>query len=310
MLLHFVSTPYFTAETVQKEQGIIAQEIRMGEDNPGTALYYNLLRQLYAHHPIRDRVAGTVESIAQITHETLYACHKVFYAPSNMCLCVEGDVDPERILAIAQEELPRERAGIPSADFGEAEELLPVSAYEKAAMPVSAPQFLIGAKLRPAAAGEAALRQRLTAQLALRLLTGSSSPLYTRLYAEGILNRDYDYEVDFIAGTGTVIIGGESAQPETVLKELSAEIARVGTEGFDTKRFERAKRASYGARLRGLEDFDNVCVSMAEGLFDGFCSLDAPLLLQSIRKSECEDFVRQTLAPERLALSIIEPKKV
>ena len=84
MLLHFVSTPYFTSETVQKEQGIIAQEIRMGEDNPGIALYYNLLKMLYAHHPIRDRVAGTVESISEISDKTLYDCHRIFYAPSNM----------------------------------------------------------------------------------------------------------------------------------------------------------------------------------------------------------------------------------
>ena len=310
MLLHFVSTPYFTEETVQKEQGIIAQEIRMGEDSPGTAIYYNLLRQLYARHPIRDRVAGTVDSIAEITHETLYACHKVFYAPSNMCLCVEGDVDPERIYAIAAEELPAERAAIPTADFGEPEDLLPVQSFGKTTMSVSAPQFLIGAKLRPVPAGAQALRQRLIAQLSLRLLTGSSSPFYTRLYADGTLNRDYDYEADFSAGTGTVIIGGESADPEKVLGELNAELARIGAEGLDPARFERAKRSSYGARLRGLEDFDNVCVSMAAGIFDGYCSLDAPLLLQSIRKEECEAFLREALAPDRLSISILEPKKV
>ena len=310
MLLHFVSTPYFTPETVQKERGIIAQEIRMGEDNPGLALYYRLLRQLYLHHPIRDRVAGTVESIEEICHETLYTCHKAFYAPSNMCLCVAGDLEPEQILDIAREALPEACAPIPEADFGPLEQLQPVEAFGREPMPVSAPQFLIGAKLHPAPAGEAALRQRLTAQLALRLLVGASSPLYTRLYADGTLNRDFDYEVDFSAGTGTVILGGESRDPERVLQALQEEVAKVADTGFDAARFARAKRASYGARLRGLEDFDNVCVSMAEGLFDGFCSLDAPLLLQSIRKGECEDFVRQALAPERLALSIIEPKKV
>ena len=115
--------------------------------------------------------------------------------------------------------------------------------------------------------------------------------------------------MDFIAGTGTVIIGGESAQPETVLKELSAEIARVGTEGFDAERFERAKRASYGARLRGLEDFDNVCVSLAEGVFGGYCALDAPLLLGEIGKGACEAFVRECLQPERLSIAILDPKK-
>lgn len=281
----------------------------MGEDNPGSAVYYNLLKQLYARHPIRDRVAGTVESIAEITHETLYDCHKVFYAPSNMCLCVEGDVDPERIRAIAEELLPKERAPIPEADLGEPEDLFPAEPLHREAMAVSAPQFLIGAKLPPVEDGEAALRQRLTAQLALRLLVGSSSPFYTRLYAEGTLNRDFDYEADFSAGTGTVLIGGESEQPEAVLEELKAEAAKVAAQGFDEDRFLRAKRASLGARLRGLEDFDNVCVSLATGVFSGYCALDAIGLLDSVTKAQCEAFVREVLAGDRLALSIIEAKK-
>ena len=185
LLLHFVSTPYFTPETVQKEQGIIAQEILMGEDNPGMAIYYQLLRQLYARHPIRDRVAGTVESISGITDKTLYDCHRAFYAPSNMALCVEGDVDPERIYAIALEALPQERMPVPHADYGQAENLLPAECFASREMPVSAPQFLIGVKIAPAQRGSENLRQRLVAQLALRLLAGGSSPFYSRLYARG-----------------------------------------------------------------------------------------------------------------------------
>ena len=308
LLLHFVSTPYFTEETVQKERGIIEQEILMGEDSPGSAVYYNLLRQLYASHPIRDRVAGTVESIAEISQETLHACHRVFYAPSNMCLCVEGDVDPERIEALVRELLPEEKAPVPEADFGPEEGPLPLEALHREAMPVSAPQFLIGAKLR-AESGEAGLRQRIVAQLALRLLVGSSSPLYTSLYAAGTLNRDFDYEADFAAGTGTVLLGGESEEPEAVLAALKAEIAKVCAEGFEPAAFERAKRASYGARLRGLEDYESVCVALATAQFEGFCPLDAPELLGEITRAECEAFVRENLLPERFALSIIEPKK-
>ncbi|MBO5556482.1 MAG: insulinase family protein, partial [Oscillospiraceae bacterium] len=227
MLLHFVSTPYFTPETVAKEQGIIAQEIRMGEDNPDTALYYALLRQLYDRHPIRDRVAGTVESIAEITDQVLYHCHQVFYAPSNMVLCVEGDVDPEAIAAIAREILPKEKAPVPTADFGAPESLLPAAPYGKLQMAVSAPQFLIGAKLQPAPSGPEALRQRLVSTLALRMLVGASSPFYTTLYSQGLLNRDFDYEADFSAGTGTVILGGESADPDQVLARLKEELARI-----------------------------------------------------------------------------------
>ena len=310
LLLHFVSTPYFTEETVQKEQGIIAQEIMMGEDDPGSRIYYNLLSQLYTRHPLRERIAGTVESIRDITPEVLHACYRAFYAPSNMCLCVEGDVDPERVRAIAEEILGGERAGVPAPDYGEPEDsLLPAEVTHREAMAVSAPQFLIGAKFESAKEGAALLRQRLVSQLALRLLVGASSPFYTRLYAEGLLNRDFDYEADFISGTASVFIGGESEDPEKVFEELKQEALRVAREGFSGERFERAKRASLGARLRGMEDFGNVCVSLASGMFEGYCSLDAISLLDSVEKRECEAFVREALAPERLALSIIEPKK-
>lgn len=309
MLLHFVSTPYFTPETVRKEQGIIAQEIRMGEDNPGVILYYDLLRMLYKQHPIGDRVAGTVESIAEITDKTLYDCHRAFYAPSNMTLCIEGDVDPQAMMDIAFEELPGELRSVPKADFGPDGGELPVQQYLREEMPVSAPQFLIGAKVRPAPGGSESLRQQLVSMLAMRLLASGSSPFYTRLYSDGLLNRDFDYEVDFTAGTATIIIGGESGEPERVLDELKKEVARIGREGFGADAFERAKRASLGARLRGLEDFDNVCIALAEGEFSGFCALDSVALLESITKAECEAFVTEKLASERLALAIIAPGK-
>jgi len=310
MLLRFVSTPYFTEETVQKEQGIIAQEIVMGEDSPGSAIYYNLLGLLYEHHPIKDKVAGTVESIAQISHETLYDCHKVFYAPCNMTLCVEGDVEAEDIYRIALEVLGEESGSLPKADFGPEESLLPVESFKSVEMAVSAPQFLIGAKLRHATGGDAILRQRVLSQLAMRMLTGSSSPFYAGLYAEGLLSRDFDYEVDFTAGTGTVIIGGESRDAHEVLSRLKAEVERIGREGLDKERFIRAKRASLGARLRGLEDFENVCVSMAVGVFGGYCAFDAPAVLDSISIEECQSFITENLAPERLAMSVIVPGKV
>ena len=308
LLLHFVSTPYFTEETVQKERGIIGQEIQGSEDSPYSAVYENLLRQLYAAHPIRDRVLGTVESIARITAETLYDCHRVFYAPCNMCLCVEGDVDPEEIARIAREELPQEQGSVPTADFGEAESPLPLERLHREQMDVSAPQFLIGAKLSPAPAGEEALRQRLVSALSLRLLLGASSDFYNRLYAQGLLNRDFDAEIEFGAGVATLLIGGESEDPLAVLRALEEELARVNREGLDKARFERAKRASFGARLRGLEDFESVCLSLAEGIFQGFCALDATELLQSVSCAECEDFLRE-LSPERLAISIIEPRR-
>ena len=309
MLLHFVSTPYFTDETVEKERGIITQEILMGEDDPGLGLYYRLLGMLYASHPLRERVAGTEESIRAITAETLYACHRAFYAPGNMVLCVEGDVDPERILAIAREALPQETQPVPEADFGPAESLLPVESYSRETMPVSAPQFLLGAKFAPAAKGEEALRQRLTASLALRTLFGRSSPFYTQLYAKGLLNLDFDYEADFITNAAMLILGGESRDPDAVLAEVKKEIEALEKNGLDEERFRRAKRASLGARLRGLEDFESVCFALASGLIEGYCALEGPELLERIDKADCERFLLDVLRPERLAFAIYEPKK-
>lgn len=306
LLLHFVTTPYFTEETVAKEQGIIAQEIMMGEDNPGVRLYYGFLSTLYRKHPVKDRIAGSVESISHITAQTLYDCHKAFYAPANMCLSVVGNVSAGRVVEIARETLGGEPAQAPRPVFEDEDSPLPYENFWRENMPVSAPQFLLGTKIGEVPKDGDTLRRRITAQLALRLLAGHSSPFYTRLYAQGLLTRDFDYELDYCAGTGTVILGGESQQPETVLKELCAEVERIGREGFDERRFELAKRASLGARLRGLEDFEGVGIAMVEGEFDGIDPFEAIPTLEKIKEKDCRDFVCTYFTKERLALAVIE----
>ena len=312
-LLDFVQKPYFTAETVQKEQGIIAQEIQMGDDSPGRQVYYDLLSLLYAHHPIKDAVVGTIESIAEITDHTLYHCHRVFYAPSNMVLCVEGEVDPERIFEIAKEELCAERKSIPQADFGEPESDLPLALRKERQMPIGMPEFLIGEKVNngtePSSDPEdkSFLLRRLTAALALRLLAGSSSPFYTRLYADGTLTRDFDLEIDYAVGTATMIIGGQSPDPEKVLQELLAEADRIREKGFNKAYFSRTRKAMIGGQLRGLEDFDGTCVSLLADAFDGFCTLDVIELLPQINRQACEQWIADTFKPEKLAMAVIRP---
>lgn len=310
MLLRFVSTPYFTAESVRKEQGIIGQEISMTEDSPDFSVYINLMKLLYAHHPVRDAVAGTQESIAQITPEILYSCHRVFYNPSNMTLCAAGDMDPEKVLEIAEKILPPEPGPVPEADFGPAEAETPAATRKEVKMELSAPQFLIGAKIPPAEKGDALLRQKLVGQLALRLLCGVSTEFYTGLYAKGLLTRDFDYEIDYAAGTATALVGGESAEPEKVLSAFSAAVEKVLQKGLGRKEFDRAVRASYGARLRGLEDFESLCVALADGVFGGYCSMDSFEALQSVTPEECVDFIRHYLGTDSLALSVILPEKV
>ena len=306
-LLHFVSTPYFTKESVDKEQGIIGQEIGLVNDSVGSQVYHRLMNLLYEYSPIREQVIGSVESIAGITAETLYQCHKAFYAPSNMVLCVAGDVDPERVFDIAAEMLPAERAEKPEADLGAPESALPAERFAELSMEVSAPQFCIGAKVRPAEKGVSRLRQKIVSQLALRTLFGTSGDFYNRLYTEGVLNPDYDYENYYTAGTATVMLSGESNDPQRVLREVAAAVEGVKEHGLDKRLFDIAKKASFGARLRGLEDFDASCVSLTEGLFDGYCSLDGLAVLESVEIKECEDFLTEYLAEERLAMCVVYP---
>ena len=162
--------------------------------------------------------------------------------------------------------------------------------------------------LRPETEGAAALRQRLVSTLALRTLLGTSSPFYTGLYGKGLLNRDYDYEADFTAGTATVILGGESPDPEAVLAAVQEAVDGVTKHGLDEGCFLRAKRASLGSRLRGLEDFESLCIASVSGVFDGYCAFDAPAVLQTIERAECEAFLVDTLSPERLAMAVMTAK--
>ncbi len=310
LLLTFVSTPYFTAESVQKEQGIIGQEIRMTEDNPFHAIYYELMKCLYQHSPLRDSVAGTVESIAEITDATLYDCYRAFYAPSNMVLCCAGgQVDPEAVARIAEEVLPGEKAPVPVPDFGMAEGLRPFKTRAEKAMEVSAPQFMFGAKFVPAPNGQALLRQKLTASLALRCLAGQNSELYTGLYADGLLTSDFQADTDYAAGSAVISFAGESAEPDRVLERLQQQVAMVAANGFDPAAFDRARRASYGSRLRGLDYFGNLCFELARSHFGGYRSLEAFALLETVTAEDCAAFVAENLAPDRLAVSLITPSE-
>ena len=212
-LLRFVSTPFFTPETVAKEQGIISQEIRMYDDTPDYAVYFELMKLLYRSHPVRDDIAGTVESIAGIDTDTLYACHRAFYTPGNMCLCVEGDVEAEEICRIAEEVLGTEKGEVPQPLIPEEDEA-PEKLYTERRMSVSAPLFLLGASFRPAESD--VLRERVVARLALRLLCGTSSPFYARLYREGLINRSFSAGCDFTANTAQLTAGGESRDPQKV----------------------------------------------------------------------------------------------
>lgn len=305
MLLNFVSTPFFSPETVAKEQGIIAQEIQMNEDNPASCLYYNFLGLLFDHHPIKDKILGSVESISRITADTLYGCHSVFYAPSNMILCVEGDVVPEQIVEIARTVLTSERKPVPHADYGEKEFLAPVCHESILTKEVSSPQFIIGGKV-PFTVSP---RERITGSLALKLMLGSSSSFFSRLYQEGIITNSLDSDVEYSAEIGFFAIDGEAPDPHRVLNEILDEAKRIVKEGFDQTYFDRCFKAIFGGMLRGLEDFDEVCLSLTFSEFDGYNFFDSFDELNNIKKEDCEKWIADNLTADRIAISIVSPAK-
>ena len=309
ILLSFVSVPYFTDESVAKEQGIIAQEIGMIEDNPEWVVYKNLMQALYENSPARVSVAGSVESIAQITAQTLYDCHKAFYVPANMCLVIVGEVDEQAVIALAEEVLPRESGCVMVRDYGAEESLTPYTKEVRCRMEVSMPTFLAGFKCPPAPEGQERMRNNIIGELACDALLGDSSPLFARLYAEGLVNGSFGSSYDLLPGVAYVYVGGDSKDPEAVVSAVLDEAQRVAREGLDEDYFQRILRANFGTAIKGLNSFEAIAVSTAEGCFGGFDPYRFPEMYDSITKQDLVDFIRDNLSSERMALSIIEPKE-
>ena len=310
ILLSFVSIPYFTKESVDKEQGIIGQEIGMIEDDPDWVVFMDLMQALYEKHPVRVSVAGSAESISHITAETLYACHKAFYDPSNMVLCVAGDVDPEKICQAAREILP-ERPGAPVArgDYGAQEPAEVCQPMIQREMEVSVPLFQLGFKGEAAPEGEGALRQQLLGELACEALLGNSGPLYARLYREGLVNRNFSYGYESYPGCACLCAGGESKDPEGVRAAVAAEAERIAREGIDPELWERLKKSSYGNRVRALNSFEHICISQAQSFFQGCDFLRFPEVYDSLTREDAQAMIARWVTPERTALSVVRPRE-
>ena len=309
ILLSFVSVPYFTEESVAKEQGIIGQEIRMIEDNPDWQIYARMLQSLYQVSTARTSIAGTVESISHITAETLYDCHKAFYTPSNMILTVVGSVDPVRVSDLARRVLPKEGGPVIPRDYGDEPEAL--NAREtRLAMEVSSPQFLAGYKCRPVREGEDRLRTMILGDLACDLLFGESSPLYQRLYRQGLINSSFGGAFELMPGAAYLYAGGESKEPRAVAAALQEEADRLVREGVEKNFFQRTLRASFGSNLRGLNSFENIAVSLTEGRFGGFDPFRFPEVFDAVTQEDVLRFLRDNVTEERSALSEIVPKEV
>ena len=309
ILLSFVSIPYFTDESVAKEQGIIGQEIRMIEDNPDWQIYTRMLRAMYHRHAARTSIAGTVESIAEITADTLYDCHKAFYTPANMILTVVGDVDPAEVVRAAREILPRESGPVIPRDYGREEDLTPHMTRIEDRMEVAMPTFLLGFKCPPVPEGPDRMRLDILGDLACDVLMGESSTLFTRLYSQGLINGTFDSAYDLLPGAAYVFCGGDSNDPEAVQQAVLDEARRVVREGVDPAYVQRLRRASFGASIKSLNSFEAIASTVSEGCFQGYDPFRFPEVYDSITQQDLLDFIRDNIRPERMALSVIYPKE-
>ena len=309
LLLEFVSTPCFSEESVAKEIGIIDQEIGMDADNPDSACFRNLMAAMYREHPIRVEILGDGDSIRRITPQLLHDCHRAFYTPGNMMLCVVGDVDPDRVAEIATQML-----GIDARSVGEKlrywqEDMTVAAPYHRAAMEVAMPMFNLGFKCEPTGTGEAAIRQEIIGDLAAEALFGESSALYLKLYEEGIIDSSFGGGFETIDGMAMLLCSGDSDDPEAVREEVLLAAEKIAREGIEEAAFQRMKRSAFGRRVRDLDSFNSTCFRLCAYKLTDFDYFEFPRVYESVQIPEIQEFLRRVVRPERCALSVIDPVK-
>lgn len=271
-----MQAPYFTPENVEKERGIIGQEITMYRDNPGWRVFTNLLEGLYSANPVRNDIAGTVESIAEITDKTLYDCYNAYYNPANMYLCVAGSFDPDEVVETCERKLKkREPLNVQPAPFDE-----PFAVNKRRmelTMPVAKPIFEIGFK-RPIVSGQAQVEEYIYFNILFDMLFGSTSDFFEETAQRGVINDQFSNGVFSGRGFSIPFTRGESADPDRVLAEMQSELRKFKSTPPAREDFDRIKRATYGSFVRYYCDPDSVANTLTEAALIGvspFAMVDA-----------------------------------
>ncbi len=305
ILLDFVSKPYFTPETVAKEQGIIAQEIKMYDDSADWRVMFNLLGALYHNNPIRTDIAGTVDSIARIDDELLYRCYDAFYAPSNMVLTVAGGFDVDTVLRAADRILPRRSAvTLVRAQPDEPETV--VADYVEQRLPVAQPMFYIGFKGLPGDAKQNFIDQ-VRDELLCDIIAGESSPLYRRLYDGGMINSTFGGEVFSGRDHINIMFAGESRDPLAVREAINGEIRRIMDEGIDGELFALSRRAAYGRYIRMFDKPEAVASALASTYLAGLTPYDLPEIVAETTIKHLTERLIRCYDISRSSISVILP---
>lgn len=312
LLLDFVQEPYFTEETVQKEQGIIGQEIQMYEDHPQWKIFKNLLTALYREHPVRHDIAGSRESIARINPELLYRCYRTYYHPSNMAVFVVGDVDPGEVAEQVRANLDR-RSYQP---LGEIQRFYPAEPAEicrlrvAEELMVSEPIIYIGFK-DPGSGkfqGDQLLMREITMELLLEIIFGRSEPFYNRFYQEGLIDERFEAGYTAEQTYGYALIGGETRDPEQLYQHVLKEIGGARETGISREQFERHRRNLQGGFIRQFNSLEFIANNFLAYRFKGSDFFRFPELLQQVTLEQVTEMLTENLSEKYHAVSIIYPR--
>ncbi len=304
ILLDLVQSPYFTPETVAKEQGIIGQEIKMYEDSADWKVMMNLLQGMYQNHPINIDIAGSVESIKEITPEILYSCYRSYYNLNNMVLCIVGNADPDEVLAIADEQLKD------NEDFT-TESIFPEEPYEvkthytEQHLPVAVPMFEIGFKEK--FPGKYADNQELICtNIILEAFAGESSALYRELLDKKLINSSFGTEYMEGFGYRGVIFSGEARNPQEITDIIRERIRELHQTGISEEDFENARRSIYGKLITGFDNHSSIASEIINGEFTGREIFESIDIVAGLTSADVNERLKAQLDPDNYCLSVVK----
>lgn len=304
-LMDYVQSPHYTNENVEKEKGIIGQEIMMYDDDPGFQLYLETMKCLYSKNPIRLDIAGTIESISGINPDMLYKCYNTFYNPSNMVLCVCGNFEPNKMLEEIKKRLK------PTKNIGEIKRIYEdepdeiSQKYTEKEMSISMPIFMIGIKDKLVEPSEK-VKRHLAIQIILNMIIGKSSKLYKELYDKQILTTEPELDYEFSKTYAHILIGGQSNNPQQVEKMWKEEVQKFKNEGLNQEDFDRIKRKIYGEYVTEFNDVSNIARMFLSDTIKEVNSFDYVEKYDDVTLDFATQILNEVFDESKMALSIIK----
>lgn len=304
-LMDYVQHPYFTDENVEKEKGIIGQEIMMYDDYPEWKVYLNALEAMYHEHPVKLDITGTIETISHIDKEILYKCYNTFYNPSNMVMVLCGDFEPEALMEEVKSRLIDKKAN------GEIKRIYPEEPIEivkekiEQNMDVSQPLFTIGIKDKIADTKER-VRKHIAIEILLNMIIGKSSDLYKKLYDEGILFSVPSLDYEFSRGYAHILITGQSPEPEKVYEMFKEKVSEMKNTHINSEAFNRIKKRIYGEYVKEYNDTADIARMFLADFFKGINSFDYLEEIVTINEEYAEQILKEIFDEKKMIISVIK----